>query len=221
MTKHEMTKANYKKTFELCVITAVVMVFGLLHAFPGKTSRPVLGDLKKIELTIIEDIPQTFQHRKPIPPRQPAVPLPVVGQEFPENQILEAFEFDLSGVTPPPALKTSTYDEFVYIPHEIPPYPKKGYDFLNQLVEYPPFALKKNIEGRVILGILVDENGQPEKVTIIEPSGRDAGFETAALRAAQKIEWFPAKQRGKAVKVWVALPVKFEVVKENLFGLGY
>ncbi len=218
MTKNYVTKANYKKTFELCVIISMVMVFGMLHAWPKMDHKPVLGDLKEVTITVVAEVPQTFQFRKPIPPSHPIVPIPVEGQAYPENEILETFDYDLSGVAPPPAPKTSIYDEFIYIPHEVPPYPKKGYAFLNQLVEYPEVAIKQNIQGRVVLGILVNEIGLPEKITIIQESGREVGFEVAAVRAAQKIEWFPAKQRGMAVKVWVALPVRFEFEKESFLG---
>lgn len=217
MTRHNITKENYKKAFEICVIISMVMVFGLLHAWPKMGYKPVLGDLKEVTITVVNEIPKTFQFRKPIPPSHPTVPIPVEGQAFPENEILEALDFDLSGVAPH-APKTSIYDEFIYIPHEVPPYPKRGYAFLNRLVEYPAFALRQNIQGRVVLGILVGETGLPEKITIIQDSGKDLGFEIAAVRAAQKIEWFPAKQRGMAVKVWVALPVKFEVQKESFLG---
>ncbi len=218
MTKHDALKKNYRKTFELSVIISVVTVFGLLHAWPKMLYKPILGDLKEVSITVVNEIPQTFQYRKPIPPRHPTIPLPVVGLAFPENEFIEQLDFDLTGVAPPPEPNTSIYEEFIYIPHEIPPYPQKGYAYLNRLVEYPEFALKRHIQGRVVLGILIDEAGKAEKITIIQESGRDVGFEIAAVRAARKIEWFPAKQRGKPVKVWVALPVKFEVQEESFLG---
>jgi TonB family protein len=70
---------------------------------------------------------------------------------------------------------------------------------LTQFVEatYPEEARKKNLEGTVILELDISSQGKVTSVLVINPAGH--GFDEAAVDAARKFVFQPAKQGGKNV----------------------
>ncbi len=210
-TTWAVAKSSYKKTFELSLIAALLLLIGLLQALPKMHFGVTIGELDLSEFEV-EDIPVTFQFRLPPPPPLPSVALPAETDALPEDAEVSVVDLDFAMLEAPPAPPTpDPYDEFVFIPHEVPPQPVAGYQAIQRRVKYPPLALKNQIEGNVILGVLVDEFGHADKITILKKSKHNVGFEAAAIRVVQKIRWKPALQRDKAVKVWVAMPIRFNI----------
>ena len=80
---------------------------------------------------------------------------------------------------------------------------------LQQHIQYPEFAKKAGIEGRVFVQFVVDENGAITKPTVTK--GVHRLLNEAALNAVKKLECEPGMQRGEAVKVRMALPVTFRL----------
>ncbi len=80
---------------------------------------------------------------------------------------------------------------------------------------YPDSAKNLKIEGTVWVKALVDENGKVLKAKIAKCLTKDLGFEKAALDAAYKCEFTPAKKGDKAVPVWVTYSVKFELAETS------
>ena len=74
--------------------------------------------------------------------------------------------------------------------------------------KYPDAALIAGVEGSVWVKVLVDEKGKVRAARILEDSGLNVGFEEAALAAARKSMWKPAKSNGKRIPIWV----KYEAV---------
>ena len=77
--------------------------------------------------------------------------------------------------------------------------------------EYPQGALEMEITGTVWLKVFVDERGRILEAKIVEDSGKDVGFEEAALAAAVKTEWKPATSNGKPISVWITYKVDFDI----------
>lgn len=78
--------------------------------------------------------------------------------------------------------------------------------------KYPKEAQKLGIEGTVYVKVFVDEKGKVRKAIILKSSGKNVGFDEAALKSAKKGKWHPAKdENGKKVGVWVAYPIKFSL----------
>jgi len=210
-TPWTIARNSYKKTFELSLIAALLLLIGLLHALPTIHFGLAFGELDLTEFEV-DDIPVTFQFRMPPPPPTPYVALPAETDALPEDAEVSPVDIDFAMLEAPPAPPApDPYDEFVFIPYEVPPRPVAGYQAIQKRVKYPAVALRNHIEGHVVLGILVDELGRPDKITILKKSKYDVGFEAAAIKAVQKIRWKPARQRDKAVKVWVAMPIRFNV----------
>jgi TonB family protein len=77
--------------------------------------------------------------------------------------------------------------------------------------DFPDMAMKSGIVGKVILHVLVSEQGRPvqTKINAEEPSGY--GFGEKALSAAQSALFNPALKDNRPVKCWVKLPVEFDL----------
>ena len=76
---------------------------------------------------------------------------------------------------------------------------------------YPAIALRSGIEGRVILELFVDNEGQVQEVRIFQENPLDRGFGKAAANAFLGIKGEPARANGKAVSVRYRYPVSFSI----------
>lgn len=65
------------------------------------------------------------------------------------------------------------------------------------------------IQGRVVLSIIIDENGDPEDIKIASLTHK--GFADAAIDAAKQYKFKPAYYQGKPVKIKVKLPISFSM----------
>jgi protein TonB len=76
---------------------------------------------------------------------------------------------------------------------------------------YPMMARKLSREGKVVLKLTIDENGNLLDVDVIEKAGY--GFTEAAVEAVKKSTFLPAKRDGKPIASRALLPVRFRLVR--------
>lgn len=76
--------------------------------------------------------------------------------------------------------------------------------------DYPADAKKKRIEGRVVVKLLVDTEGNVEKVEIVKGHSM---LNDAAIAAARKWKFKPGRHKGTLVKVWMNVPIDFKLKK--------
>ena len=82
--------------------------------------------------------------------------------------------------------------------------------YLSQNIQYPAAAQEAGIQGKAIIGFVIDENGSVVDASI--KRGFDKECDEEALRVISGMpDWTPGKQGGKNVKVSLALPVKFKL----------
>lgn len=85
--------------------------------------------------------------------------------------------------------------------------------FIEQsLPNYPQTAFKQKIEGRVVVRLVIDNEGYPREPEIYkaEPEGY---FEEAALESVAKFRFRPAVKDGKNVDCIARIPVVFSISK--------
>ncbi|MCI0706341.1 MAG: energy transducer TonB [Ignavibacteriae bacterium] len=157
------------------------------------------------------DIPQTDHLPKPVEPRVPKVPI-----EAPTDDVLDDVDIDPSELDPnetvgPPKFKETVDEREIFIPVENPPQPIGGLAAIQKLVDYPEMAKRAGVEGIVTVVAFVDENGNVVKTEILKSIG--AGCDEAAQYAVANTKFMPGKQRDKAVKARVAIPVRFRLTK--------
>ena len=82
---------------------------------------------------------------------------------------------------------------------------------LKKAIGYPPLALEADIEGRVILRILIDEKGQyKEHLVMKDPHP----LLTKAVEAKiPMLKFSPGISHGAAIRVWVTIPFEFKLTK--------
>ncbi len=85
-------------------------------------------------------------------------------------------------------------------------YPKP---ILTPKPEYPESARKAGLEGTAIVKVLLDEKGRAEKTVLLKVT--DTIFAKPSIAAAKKWTFTPPVINGKAVHIWVAIPVRFRL----------
>jgi len=179
-----------------------------------------VGDAKSItlaeqEIVQMEEIAQTKHEQKPPPPPRPPVPVAV-----PDDVVLEDDEFDFDALLdindaltlmPPPSPDTvDVYIEpEIFMAVESMPELLGGISALRAEVKYHSMALRAGISGTVIIQVVVGEDGVPSDPKVLR--GIENSLDMEAIRAVLLQKFIPGKQRGKAVPVYMSIPVKYRI----------
>jgi protein TonB len=151
-----------------------------------------------------------------------------------ELEIIKAPEVTKKEVAPPPPPPPPpppAEEEIFIVVEQMPMFPgcedesnievrkrcadQKLLEFIYKNIKYPPVARDNHIEGTVILKFVIDEKGRVDNINILKDIGGNCGKEAERvinLINEQNIRWEPGKQRGRPVKVWFMLPVKFKLL---------
>lgn len=77
--------------------------------------------------------------------------------------------------------------------------------------EYPPIARRLRVQGEVVVGVLVDENGNVADARLERSVPQKVGINEAALKAARQATYRPATKDGVRVKMWTTLKIPFRL----------
>ena len=80
--------------------------------------------------------------------------------------------------------------------------------------KYPDSARRDGREGRVLLRVLVDNQGRSKEVEINRSSGSDA-LDRAAAEAIKRWRFYPARHGDKVVESWLRVPIEFRLDDAN------
>lgn len=212
-TKKADLISKYKRYFEISLIVSLVLLIVAFKFFPNLEGEGALLEGPQ-ELFTVEDIQQTKHEDRPPPPPKPPIPI-----EAPADDVLEDieigdteidFEATIEAPPPPKEDKKIVEEEPVYfVAVEEMPEPIGGIQAIQSKIVYPEIAKRAGVEGRVYVLAFVDESGAVTNAKIIKGIG--AGCDEAALDAVKKTKFKPGKQRGKAVKVQVSIPIVFKL----------
>ena len=184
----------------LCGVMLLIFTF---LVFPRSRNTMELDEEVQIIIEQI-DIPQTEQFDRPPPPARPSVPVESESEDIADDVTLDEFnldEFDAWDAPPPPPegprVKFIAYDD--------PPVPLSPIR-----PKYPEIAQEAGIEGTVVVQVFVDDKGRV-KETVILKGIPNTGLDEAATEAIRGVRFRPAKQRERAVGVWISIPVNFRL----------
>lgn len=202
-------KLRSKKLFEMAlIISLAIHIFLFLNFAEFELSGPIIDDSDK--LMKIEDIPETEQLKKPPPPASPAIPIESEDEDLMDDITIadtEIFDFsNFEAPPPPPPLEEEEIPEFLPLADQ--PKIVGGLEALQKLVEYPIIARKAGIQGLVTISVLVDKKGNPIEFIILKSLGKN-GCDEAAIEAIKQIKFTPGRQRGRSIKCWVNIPVRY------------
>ncbi len=196
-------KYLYPLTVRISGLLGIVMLISAFLIFPRISSNIKLEEEVQIVIEQI-DIPQTQQFDRPPPPSRPSVPVESESEDIADDITLEEFsldEFESWDAPPPPPAGPRVK----FIPYDDPPVPLSPIR-----PKYPEIAQEAGIEGTVVIQVFVDEKGRV-KETIVLSGVPNTGLDEAAVEAIRMVRFKPAKQRERAVGVWISIPVNFKL----------
>jgi len=84
------------------------------------------------------------------------------------------------------------------------------YKQLAQVLSYPDDARRKGIEGKVFVEFVVQEDGKLTDYKVLQ--GIDDECDAAAMTAIMQLgDWSPGRQKGKAIRQRIVLPIVFRL----------
>jgi periplasmic protein TonB len=207
-------RAKYKKVFELSLIASLAFLIIAFKFFPVLEGSELQLDGPQ-ELFTVEDIQQTKQENRPPPPPKPPIPIEAPSEDVLEDIEISSTELDfeaqIDAPPPPPKAETKHVEEepTYFVAVEEMPEPIGGIQAIQSKIVYPEIAKRAGVEGRVHVLAFVDEKGNVTKAEILK--GLGAGLDEVAVNAVRQTKFKPGKQRGKPVKVQVAIPIIFRL----------
>ena len=82
--------------------------------------------------------------------------------------------------------------------------------YLRDNIKYPTVAAENGVQGRVVVGFVVERDGSITDVNILR--GVDPSLDREAMRVVKSMpKWTPGKQNGSAVRVKYQVPVSFRL----------
>jgi len=193
----------YPVNVRLAGLLGIVLVIIIFIIFPRFLASVEFEDVDQIIIENI-DIPQTQQIDNTPPPARPSIPVPSDDEDIADDLTLDELDFDdfssLDAPPPPPS-----GPRVVFIPYDDPPVALSPIR-----PTYPEIAQEAGIEGVVVVQAFIDKKGRV-KETLILKGVPNTGLDEAAMEAIRKTRFRPAKQRERAVGVWISIPVNFKL----------
>ncbi|MCX6198878.1 MAG: energy transducer TonB [Bacteroidetes bacterium] len=104
-------------------------------------------------------------------------------------------------------------DDVLSIAEQMPEYPGGEDSLMREVtanIVYPKQCLDSNIQGKVFLRFVVNEDGTISKIEVMKSPHKF--LNESAIDALRKIKKFnPGKQNGKPIKVYYSIPVGFRI----------
>jgi protein TonB len=173
----------------------------------------------------MEDILQTEQIIEQPPPPVALVPIEVPDEVIIEETFTFESELDLDAqleltgpprqaVPPPPKTVVEEVEEEeiepeIFVVVEQMPEIIGGIQKVYEYLEYPEMARTANIEGQVIVQLVIETDGTPSSPEIIRSASEI--LDEAAIKAVMKLRFIPGRQRDQPVRVRYSIPIRFEL----------
>jgi len=196
-------KLKYKKALETAIIGALLIIIGVFYSFKKFESGFHLPEQPDITIETIE-IPQTRQIQKPPPPSRPSIPVEAEDDEVVDDVTIEDTDVSFEAMEelppPPPPEEDEVFEFFAVSEKPVLIHKEKPI--------YPDLAKKAGIEGIVVVLVTIGKDGIVEDAKIYKSLPM---LDEAALAAAKKCRFKPAKQRDKFVRVKMTIPFHFKL----------
>ena len=196
-------KKNYPLIIRLTTLVGIILIILNFLIYPRFINTL---SFETVDQLIIEniDIPQTQQIDNTPPPARTSIPVPSDDEDIAEDLTLDELDFDdFSNMDAPPPPPSGP--KVVFIPYDDPPVAMTPIRPV-----YPEIAQEAGIEGVIVVQAFIDEKGRV-KETLILKGVPNTGLDEAAMEAIKATRFRPAKQRERAVGVWISIPVNFRL----------
>ena len=136
-------------------------------------------------------------------------------EEGVKDRTVEAVRSDIAVAAPPPppAPKPEVSNKVFDVVEEMPSFPGGQGALMSYLasnIKYPVVAQENGVQGRVIVGFVVERDGSITDVKVMRSV--DPSLDREAQRVVKAMpRWKPGKQNGSAVRVKYTVPVVFRL----------
>lgn len=200
---NEQFKAKYPQYLKRALLLSVLFLILFFSLTPQYVPNPYRLRQRTFEVV---DIPDAIE----LPPPPEEAPRPQVPVEaVPDDEVTEEIDIaeslfdDFSEVLSTP-IGTGDDDGAVFVASQEKPK-------LTRFVppDYPEMARASQLEGTVIVKVLVGPDGNVMDAQVIQSV--HPMLDRAAVEAARKCKFTPGKQRNIPVKAWMAIPFRFRL----------
>ncbi len=214
---NERMKSHWSEYVWTGVLLAAAAHFALFSLFPAIRVADVSftpGELRSVELPPEVKIPPP-----PAAIARPAMPVVSAEAAVSEDVTIAPTTFEehpVATLPPPPtgqasAARADRAQFQMFVPTmTAPELRNRGEVSAAILKTYPPLLLEAGIGGTVLLYVWIDERGNTVDAEVIQTSGQK-DLDQAAIHVVDIMRFSPARNRDRAVKVIVALPVIYSV----------
>ena len=206
-------KRKYSLHFRISLIFSLLILIAAFKFSPANVKVKMLP-VSESDIVIVE--PEINTKHETEPPRPPVPPEPIVSfsEDFEQIEFEETSLFQNENVSLPPPLKDDRRivieeEEKIYIAVEENPEIIGGLEALTSKLYYSEIAKRIGVEGKVVVTIIVDKEGNVVDVQIVKPLHPD--LDQIALKAVRELKFHPGIQNGKPVKVQVSIPIQFKL----------
>jgi len=205
MSANDLFKQQYNKYLRWATLSAILLTLIGFLVSPKYVPNPYKLRQEEFEVVDIDDqevidIP---------PPPKEAPPPPKVIEAAPDDEVDDDVE-----------IADTLMDLDAAITSSMPSYNlNEGTGFVasseNPKIiqwakpDYPEIARRAQIEGTVIVKVLVGPDGSVKDAQVLQ--GINPMLNKSAIAAARKCKFMPGKQRNIPVKAWMALPFAFRL----------
>ncbi len=195
----EFEERYYAIAIRVALILALVIAIGAFLLLPKEFVVKPYQLRRSVEM-VMENLPPVLEKiAEPPKVAKPSVPVAATSEAEVEATTVEATTFtEVTKRTEETDIPVVAFWKVEVKPNPIN-IPKPV---------YPDLARNAGIEGQCVVEALVDVDGSVIEARIIKSSGNQS-LDAAAVEAAYKAKFTPAKQRDKAVRVWVSIPYRF------------
>lgn len=200
----------------------------MIMAFEWKSYDKSIIDLQERSVNsfeLLNDIPPT----EIPPPPPPAVTLPTIVEVPDEEEIMEEVKINIDiemnedtrieQITVLPEMPEIEKEDVnaIFTVVETPAVPVGGFEAfykdIGERMNYPAQARRMGIEGRVFVEFVVNRDGSLTDIRVVKGIG--AGCDEVAVHVIETApKWSPGKQRGKAVRQRMVLPIIFKLANQ-------
>jgi len=132
----------------------------------------------------------------------------VKGNDDVNGEVLKAKE-QITQPEPPKVEENKIFE----VVEQMPAYPggqEALLKYLRDNIHYPTVAAENGVQGRVVVGFVVEKDGSISDVNIMK--GQDPSLDREAMRVVKSMpKWIPGKQNGSSVRVKYQVPVTFRL----------
>jgi len=200
MAALEWEDRYYSLALRVSTVAALVLATLAFLVLPKEFVVEAYKLRRSVE-TIMESLPPQLEEMAKPPEAQKPATVPVAAASEAE---VEAATIDPTNVVE--IVRRTDETEIPVVPFwkvEVKPQP------INIPVPtYPDMARTAGIEGQTVVEALVGTDGTVGDARVLKSSG-NASLDQAAVDAAMRATFTPAKQRDMAVRVWVSIPFRF------------